>query len=248
MAWQAVITDTGLNMLSQLTTSTTLELTSVGTATGTTESMSTATSLTDPVTLGASEWGLTFVSESDGVRIRCRIYAHEEQYIMRQIGVFASFNGGSPALFALLQYLPEEGVTGVTIPSTEVFPDFAFNISFFVETSRTSSFSVTVNTSSLVSQSQLNTAMAHVVNLYRQYYALQTSISLTMEENKNYFLWSSSSGISLLDADYGSLFFISNKKVAILHRGSKISYTQAAGVFTVSTTDASSVPMAIVEI
>ena len=243
MAWVATLTNTGLAMLDQSIAGGTLVLSSIKTGTGTTDSMATATDVSSPAGTGE----MTKAVDSDGVRIKIRVFASPTTgYLMKQIGIFGSVDGGSVALFALMQ-----NADGVNVPASEDFPDYAFNISLFVESSATDNIEVTVNTSSLVTMAQLNEAMSHVVDLVRTYYASTSTVSCPLSANsKTYVVWcsASSSGASggIMDATYGGLFFVSNGKYAVIHKGTGLSISTENDTFTVTST--SSIAMASVEL
>ena len=244
MAWESVITDGGLSMLEQIAAGgSVLNLTKVVTGKGTVSSADlhsqTAVSSIEDATTGV----LTRKIESDGVRISVRIYSYTEEYTMKQIGIYGKVDNGNETLFALLQ-----NTDGIDILAYANFPDFAFNISLFVESANASSFTATVNTNALVSQGQLNEALSNVVSLTRSYYASTSSVSCPFSENsKTYLVWTAgAANDGMDDASYGSVFIVSNGKYSQIKKGTAITVSISGGTFTVTST--TSVAMGVIEL
>ena len=240
MGWTVSFTENGIQMMSQLAAGAVLNLTKVQTGEGTTQDLYHATAVSDPVTTGA----MSRKVESDGVVVKIRIYSYTEAYTMKQIGVFGKVGSGQEKLFALMQ-----NTDGIEILSKSDFPDFAFNVSLFIESSRASNISVTMDPTALVTAAQLAEATAHVIDVVREYYSTTSSVSCPCAagNNKSYLVWCSASGSDgIMDETYGGLFFVSNGKYATIHKGSNISVSVYGGSFIVSSS--TSVSMAVVEL
>ena len=91
----------------------------------------------------------------DGIKLTIQIVAPAVGYTLNQIGIKGSVDGGASALTALFQ-----NATGITIPSSTQTPDFIYKFFGTIIVSNTGTFSLTIDTSALVSQSTLDTAMA----------------------------------------------------------------------------------------
>ncbi len=240
MAWTVTFTENGIQMMSQLAAGAVLSLTKVQTGEETAQDLYHATAVSGPVTTGA----MTRQVESDGVIVKIRIYSHTSAYVMKQIGIFGKVDNGQEKLFALMQ-----NTDGIEILSKADFPDFAFNVSLFIESSNTDNISVTINPSALVTAAQLAEATAHVIDIVREYYTTASSVSCPCAagNNKSYLVWcSGSEGDGIMDDTYGGLFLVSNGKYAAIKQGSNISASVHDGSFIVTSTV--SVPMAVIEL
>lgn len=240
MAWVVSFTENGIQMMSQLAAGAVLNLTKVQTGEGTTQDLYHATAVSSPVTTGA----MSRKVESDGVVVKIRIYSYTDAYVMKQIGVFGKVDNGQEKLFALMQ-----NTDGIEILSKADFPDFAFNVSLFIESSKTENINVTVDPSALVTAAQLAEATAHVIDIVREYYTTASSVSCpcVAGNNKSYLVWcSGSSADGILDDTYGGLFFVSNGKYATIKKGTNISISVFGGNFIVSSS--TSISMAVIEL
>ena len=244
MAWEAVITESGLGMLEQISAGgSILNLSKVVTGKGTVSSASLASQTTVSSPEDDSTGVISREIESDGVRIEVRVFAYEEAYTLKQIGVFGKVDDGPETLFALMQ-----NTDGIDILASSTFPDFAFNVAMFVESSHAASFTATVNPNALVSQAELAEALANVQSLKREYYAAATSVNCPFTNNsKTYLVWSAGSGEEIVDSDgFGSLFIVSNGKYCQIKKGANITVSTANNKFTINSTSA--VAMAVVEL
>ena len=129
--WNGVLTDAGSNMIGQLSSDNKLIVTKVMTASGyvPVEDMRSSTALVSPVTIVTLK---NIIPLSSGTMFKITIGPHTTAYSLISVGIFAKVGvSGQEKLFALMQYLPTDSSTptGITIPTTTDFPDFALNLS-----------------------------------------------------------------------------------------------------------------------
>jgi len=91
---------------------------------------------------------------TDGVKLTIQITAPATGYTLNQIAIKGSVDGGTRALTALFQTSD-----GVTIPSVTQTPDFIYKFFGVVMVSNTGAFTLTIDTSAVVSQSTLEEAI-----------------------------------------------------------------------------------------
>ena len=263
MSWIGTITNTGNAMLSQLIAGATMTLSQVKTssgyidtsATGHEDDLAKATDVTTPVDAWAS---ITSSIESDGIRLRFRIYPHPgtSSYLMKQVGLFGRIGSGDAQLFAIFQWEPDPnitgGPTGVEVPGADYFPDFVYNMSTFVVTDHASSISINVDGDSMAALSDVEEAVSNLVTLERNFYAAASSISVSCSATgqKAFLVFCSAaaqgSNGGIMDATYGGLFIVSNGTYAVIHKGTGLQVSLSGGVFTVQST--ASVKMVSVEL
>lgn len=152
MAWVATITNAGMTMLNQVAGGALLNITRTGTGSSVSGTPQSATAV--PGVVSDAVANTTCQAESTGVRFISKVFSSPTAYKMKSIGVFASVNSGTEALFLLLQ-----NSDGVDIPTSASFPDFSFNLALFLQTDRASSFTATVDPDAMVTQAEFSAAM-----------------------------------------------------------------------------------------
>lgn len=158
MAWVATITNQGVSMISNLPSGSVLNVTRAATGTGTTDSPATATAVSSVVSDAVKS--VITQAESTGVRFIAKVYSSPNAYKMKQIGIFGKVNNGTEYLIILLQ-----NTDGVDIPTSGNFPDFAFNITLFMQTDRATSFTATVDPDAMVTEAEFSSAM-EIINAH----------------------------------------------------------------------------------
>lgn len=263
MGWTGTITNVGNAMLSQLIAGATMTLSHVKTSSGYIDTSTTGheddiAEATD-VTTAVDTWqSITSSIESDGIRLRFRIYPHagSSGYLMKQVGLFGRIGSGNAQLFALFQWEPDPnitgGPTGVEIPANDYFPDFVYNMGTFVVTDHADSIEIEVDGDSMAALSDVEEAVANLVTLERNFYASSSSISVPCSANsqKAFLVFCSTAAMGnnggIMDATYGGLFIVSNGTYAVIHKGTGVQVSLSGGVFTAQST--SSVKMVSVEL
>lgn len=91
----------------------------------------------------------------DGIKLLIQITAPATGYTLNQIGIKASIDNGAPVMVVLLQ-----NSVGISIPSRDDTPDFIYKHFALIEVSNTGDFTLTVDTSALVSTGTLEEAIA----------------------------------------------------------------------------------------
>lgn len=94
----------------------------------------------------------------NGIRLRLRIAAPATPYMLNQFGVWASVDGGTPAMLALFQLEP-----GIPIPSKTESPDFVYTFYALISCSNTGAWTVTVDSSACVTQDDMAAAISEAV-------------------------------------------------------------------------------------
>lgn len=147
--WSGAVTNVGVALLKKWATGGTLTITKAQSGSGfvNTSQLAAQAALTNPVqtlTITGYQTGDT------GVTYRVQILAHTVEYTLRQIGIFAKLDTGAETLIAIF-----EDETGLTIPSSADVSDFVFSFSATVQMSNTGSLTVNMDTSALVSRSEM---------------------------------------------------------------------------------------------
>lgn len=155
--WQGAVTNVGVALLKKWATGGTLTITKAQSGSGYVEASQLAAqaTLTNPVqalTITGYQTGDT------GVTYRVQILAHTVEYTLRQIGIFAKLDTGAETLIAIF-----EDETGLTIPSSADVSDFVFSFSATVQMSNAGSLTVNMNTSALVSRSEMEAYVAEAM-------------------------------------------------------------------------------------
>lgn len=155
--WQGAVTNVGVALLKKWATGGTLTITKAQSGSGyvAANQLAAQAALTNPVqalTITGYQTGDT------GVTYRVQILAHTVEYTLRQIGIFAKLDAGAETLIAIF-----EDETGLTIPSSADVSDFVFSFSATVQMSNTGSLTVNMDTSALVSQSEMEAYVAEAM-------------------------------------------------------------------------------------
>jgi len=154
MAWIGVVTNAGSQLLASWGSGSTLTITSAKTGTGT---VAEALLITQTA-VSSEKQTASIVSQrvtQTGREIKLQVPAFSEAYTLKQIGIFARVDSGTPALLALFQ-----NTDGVAIPSIDQQPDFVYSFYATVNMANTGTFALTVDTSAVVSTSTLSEALA----------------------------------------------------------------------------------------
>lgn len=87
-----------------------------------------------------------------GVRLQlqCTSEGVEKSYVINQIGVWASLDGGEGSLVAIFQ-----DTTGVSVPTYEEMPDYVFTFYATLQMSNEGALTATIDASALVTQAEL---------------------------------------------------------------------------------------------
>ncbi len=154
MAWIGAITNAGAQLMANWTSGSVINLDKAVAGTGTVEDIAilAQTGLADERQEAAI---ISSKTDSNGQRIRVQIGAADEGYLMNQIGMYASLDGGEPVLIALFQ-----NPQGVVIPSADESPDFLYVFNATLEVSNQVVFQVTVDSSAYVSQGTMEEYVA----------------------------------------------------------------------------------------
>lgn len=108
MNWTGYITNAGLSLIANWGERSAINFTSAGGGTGITEDEAI---LKEQTQLGNFKQNISIVADKkDGAKysIKLQAFAADEEYVLNQIGVFATLDGGAPILFAIFQN--EKGV------------------------------------------------------------------------------------------------------------------------------------------
>jgi len=245
MAWAGVVTNRGEEMIASALNSGHLVLTGVQTGTGNTVDMKAATALNAAKTTGSLTGGV----ETDGLRVRIKIGPYSGGYTMKEVGIFATLDNGDPELFALMQ-----DSTGVIVPDSSDFPDFAINFSTFIAVSNTSNMSISVSTSAYVTESEfeeeidrIDGVISNVIECTRNWYTSTTSVEVDCtSDQKVTWIYASPNGGDMNDATYGAIVLVANGSYGVIHKGTNITVSKANNKVTVTSSGA--VSMATVEV
>ena len=151
--WNAVITNGGKSLFATWVTGAMLNFDSAASGSGTVQTVS----LMAQTALVSKKQTLRLLGGekvTDGIRLKIQITAPEEGYTLNQIGVWGSIDGGASTMLAIFQ-----NDDGVTIPSYSQTPDFVYNFFGTIVVSNTGTFTLTIDTSALVSVSTLEGAI-----------------------------------------------------------------------------------------
>lgn len=148
-SWIGVITNAGNSLMANWAGGSVINIDKAVAGTGVVSSVS----LLAQTDLVGEKQNASIVSskvENDNQKIKIQIGAPEEGYLLNQIGLFASLDGGDPVLLALFQ-----NETGIPIPSVSESPDFLYTFHGILKVSNQGEFSCTVDSEAYVSQSTL---------------------------------------------------------------------------------------------
>ena len=155
--WNGVITNAGNSLLNEWVNEKTLNFDSAAAGQGTVAvaAMMAQTALANQKQAASLLGGEKIAS---GIRLKLRIAAPDTAYTLNQFGVWASVNGGASAMLALFQL-----EQGIPIPSKTESPDFVYTFYALISCSNTGTWTVTVDTSTCVTQSDMTAAITEAV-------------------------------------------------------------------------------------
>ena len=152
MAWNATVTNAGAALLSQWNAGGTLTITTPKGSTGRVA----VTQLVNQTTLTGTTMPLSLIKSKTadvGVTFEVQIEAMTSAVNISQIGIFGKIGTGSETLIAIYQC--DEGEE-INVPDDRTMPDFAYVFAATVTMSVTGDLSVTLDSTALVSQGQLD--------------------------------------------------------------------------------------------
>lgn len=150
----SVVTDGGIQLLSQWAGGGTLTITRAAAGSGTTDVvvLSKMTALTNerqqPEIVG-------YRTEENGIRYSIRLTAADEEYTANQIGIFARLDGGNETLIAIYQ-----DESGIQIPAKTDMADFIYAFYATIQMSTEGNIEVTVNADAGLTMDDLQMYMA----------------------------------------------------------------------------------------
>ena len=152
--WIGVITNAGNSLLNEWVNEKALNFDSAAAGQGI---VAEAAMLAQTTLVGQKQTASLLGGErvSAGIRLKLRITAPDTAYTLNQYGVWASVEGGTPAMVALFQHHQ-----GVPIPSKAESPDFVYTFYGLIMCSNTGTWTVTVDTSAVVTAEDLEEAVA----------------------------------------------------------------------------------------
>lgn len=147
----SVITNSGKSLLSEWLTGVVLNFDSAATG----EGIVADAYLMAQTGLVAQKQALSIIGAekvNGGVRLQlqCTSVGVTKAYVINQIGVWASLNGGTSSLIAVFQ-----DATGVSVPTFEEMPDYVFTFYAMLQMSNEGELSATVDASALVTHADL---------------------------------------------------------------------------------------------
>ena len=155
--WNGVITNAGNSLLNEWVNEKALNFDSAAAGQGT---VAAAAMMAQTALVSQKQTASLLGGEkvSSGIRLKLRIAAPNTAYTLNQYGVWASVDGGASAMIALFQL-----EQGVPIPSKTESPDFVYTFYALISCSNTGTWTVTVDTSACVTQSDMSAAIAEAV-------------------------------------------------------------------------------------
>lgn len=155
--WNGVITNAGNSLLNEWVNEKTLNFDSAAAGQGT---VAAAAMMAQTALVNEKQTASLLGGErvSSGIRLKLRIAAPNTAYTLNQFRVSASVDGGASAMIALFQL-----EQGVPIPSKTESPDFVYTFYALISCSNTGTWTVTVDTSACVTQSDMSAAITEAV-------------------------------------------------------------------------------------
>ena len=155
--WNGVITNAGNSLLNEWVNEKALNFDSAAAGQGT---VAAAAMMAQTALVNEKQTASLLGGErvSSGIRLKLRIAAPNTAYTLNQFRVSASVDGGASAMIALFQL-----EQGVPIPSKTESPDFVYTFYALISCSNTGTWTVTVDTSACVTQSDMSAAIAEAV-------------------------------------------------------------------------------------
>lgn len=154
----AVITNAGKSLLAQWLSGVVLNFDSAATG----EGIVADAYLMAQTELTAQKQALSIVGSEkteSGIQLQlqCTSEGVTSPYVINQIGVWASLDGGASVLTAIFQ-----DATGVSVPSYEEMPDYVFTFYAVLQISNTGEFTVTLDASALVTRTEFDAVKAEL--------------------------------------------------------------------------------------
>ena len=155
--WNGVITNAGNSLLNEWVNEKTLNFDSAAAGQGT---VAAAAMMAQTALVNEKQTASLLGGErvSSGIRLKLRIAAPNTAYTLNQFRVSASVDGGASAMIALFQL-----EQGVPIPSKTESPDFVYTFYALISCSNTGTWTMTVDTSACVTQSDMSAAITEAV-------------------------------------------------------------------------------------
>ena len=155
--WNGVITNAGNSLLNEWVNEKTLNFDSAAAGQGT---VAAAAMMAQTALVNEKQTASLLGGErvSSGIRLKLRIAAPNTAYTLNQFRVSASVDAGASAMIALFQL-----EQGVPIPSKTESPDFVYTFYALISCSNTGTWTVTVDTSACVTQSDMSAAITEAV-------------------------------------------------------------------------------------
>ncbi len=166
MAWDnAVVTNSGIDMLQRVLVGETLVIDGAAGGSGTVPApMLMAQTALANQKQDFSVVGSSSVANGKKIAILIANAGLQSGYTLNQVGVWAHVGEGDSALFAILQ-----DTVGIAIPSETDIRDFSMNFYAVIDFSNESDFSLTVDTSALVSVGMMDTAKDEAISIAKDY-------------------------------------------------------------------------------
>ena len=152
--WICTVTDDGASLFSRWLEGGTVNFSTAQGGTGTVPEAE----LMHQSTLADTKQELSIIGyerKDEGIRISVQITAHDEEYTINQIGLYASIDGGEPVMAIILQ-----DDKGLDVPDIADSPDFIYKKFILVRVSNIGDYTVTIDTSAVVSRSTLDDELA----------------------------------------------------------------------------------------
>lgn len=185
MSWKGVITNKGRELIEQWAGGNevlTIDSASVGSGQVAETEMKNATNLS------SRQSDAQIVSKKtteQGIQLKILIGpATAASYTAREIGLWAHLGNDEPVLFALHQ---DVGGTGVSIPTAEVSPNFAFALFLIHAITDEGSLKIITDSNAYVTESDLTDAMTSVDEKLRFTSAFSPDGPIILKPNVHYF-------------------------------------------------------------
>lgn len=156
--WNSVVTNAGIALLARWAEGGTLAITGAKAGTGTTPTAQ----LMAATNVSGTAIALSIVRYSettDGIEYLVQIQSAASAYIAKQIGIFASLDGGPNTLIAIYQ---TDGA-GIEVPSYTEMSDFSIQFAAAVQMSNTGTMTVSIDPTAYVTIDTLDDAVEHAL-------------------------------------------------------------------------------------
>ena len=185
MSWKGVITNKGRELIEQWAGGNkvlTIDSASVGSGQVDEAEMKSATDLS------SRQSDAQIVSKKtteQGIQIKILVGpSNTASYTAREIGLWAHLGNDEPVLFALHQ---DVGGTGISIPTKEVSPNFAFALFLIHAITDEGSLKIVTDSNAYVTESDLTDAMASVDEKLRFPQSFSPDGPIILKPNVHYF-------------------------------------------------------------